>query len=51
MAKTNWKKFPHPDKAFDYTGPALKKNLGELRDLRNRVASERARRDFSVGDI
>ena len=30
MAKTHWKKFPHPDKAYDYPGPALKKNWPRL---------------------
>ena len=30
MAKTNWKKFPYPEKAYDYPGPALKKHWPRL---------------------
>ena len=30
MAKAAWKKFPYPDKAYDYAGAALKKNWAAL---------------------
>jgi tetratricopeptide (TPR) repeat protein len=30
MAKANWAKFPHPDKAYSYEGPALKKSWDRL---------------------
>lgn len=30
MAKAKWKAFPHPDKAFAYAGPALKKSWEAL---------------------
>jgi tetratricopeptide (TPR) repeat protein len=30
MAKSNWKKFPHPDKTFTYAGAALEKNWPRL---------------------
>jgi len=30
MAKQAWKKFPYPDKAYDYAGAALKKNWAAL---------------------
>ena len=30
MAKAKWKVFPHPDKAYAYAGPALKKNWNAL---------------------
>ena len=30
MAKSIWKKFPYPDKAYDYAGAALKKAWPDL---------------------
>ncbi|HMN70868.1 MAG TPA: hypothetical protein PKA55_03240 [Rhodoblastus sp.] len=30
MARSTWKKFPYPDKAYDYAGAALKKNWAAL---------------------
>lgn len=30
MPKRNWKKFPHPDKAYDYEGAALEKHWARL---------------------
>lgn len=30
MARTNWKKFPHADKAYSYAGAALKKHWARL---------------------
>ena len=30
MAKANWKKFPHADKAYVYAGAALKKSWDRL---------------------
>ena len=30
MAKAKWKVFPHPDKAYAYAGPALKKSWDVL---------------------
>ena len=30
MAKSNWKAFPHPDKAYDYAGDKLAKAWAKL---------------------
>ncbi|MGE5945516.1 MAG: hypothetical protein ACM35F_02305, partial [Betaproteobacteria bacterium] len=56
MAKNNWKKFPHPDKAFTYAGAALEKNWprlhrGDGEPFPAEAAAQDAWRAYHAGDF
>ncbi len=56
MAKKAWKKFPYPEKAFSYTGAALKKNWarlhrGDCEPFPEDGAAQDAWRAYHAGDF
>jgi len=56
MSKSVWAKFPHPDKAFDYAGSALKKNWprlhrGDCEPYPESEAAQDAWRSYHAGDF